>query len=512
MDQPRVSKEPSDRALLARVGVLLVGSLVVMAIAGSGRLDERTSSIVDNLAQFAAGLFGTLACWWSARGLSGVQRNWRLSMGVGTAGWTVGMSLWAWFQLVEEDPLPSPSIADLGFFVLPVMALLALLLLTGDSPRRAQIGARHVWVVSVLDALVVVGVFFMVAWGTSLGAVVAAGGPTPLAFSVALGYPVSDLVLVVMVVVLASTRRVDRRIRPQLLLLGLGLVSISFSDSIFAYLVANGAESMPHLANLGFVAGPAMIGLAATSGRSMHHSHPALGERPALVLPYALFAVAISLLAVRMITSADSVDPVLVGVSWAVGLLLMVRQALTVTENAALLGDITAAQAELAYRADHDPLTGLANRSLLYRNLTGAVAALRHGNPLTLLMIDLNGFKAINDRLGHATGDQLLAATADRLRAAVRPTDTVARLGGDEFVVLLGMLPADADAVAERIRADLVAPYPIDGILVTVGASVGVVHGDSGDPAVDPDTLMHAADHEMYAWKEAVAAHRGIRA
>ncbi|MEV6348879.1 GGDEF domain-containing protein [Actinoplanes sp. NPDC051851] len=146
----------------------------------------------------------------------------------------------------------------------------------------------------------------------------------------------------------------------------------------------------------------------------------------------------------------------------------------------------------LRYQAGHDELTGLANRRLFTDRIvttTGEVA---------VLLVDLNGFKQINDTYGHATGDAVLRHVADRLRARTGPDDLAARLGGDEFAVLAGAGLDGAHRIAGELRADLARPAEIGGRTLTVGASVGVAAG----PADDPDNLMHVADLRMYADKQ----------
>ncbi|HEY0536110.1 MAG TPA: sensor domain-containing diguanylate cyclase, partial [Actinoplanes sp.] len=132
---------------------------------------------------------------------------------------------------------------------------------------------------------------------------------------------------------------------------------------------------------------------------------------------------------------------------------------------------------ELTHQAFHDALTSLANRVLFADRLQHALArAARDGSVVGVLFLDLDDFKVVNDTLGHAVGDQLLIAVAERLCTCVRPSDTVARFGGDEFAVLLDRLdgPEDVVVVAERIIASLAQRVPAGGEAVSVGASVGI--------------------------------------
>jgi diguanylate cyclase (GGDEF)-like protein/PAS domain S-box-containing protein len=153
--------------------------------------------------------------------------------------------------------------------------------------------------------------------------------------------------------------------------------------------------------------------------------------------------------------------------------------------------------------AHYDSLTALPNRALFFDRLEGAVArARREERRFALLFIDLDGFKAVNDRFGHDAGDYLLFEIARRLRAAIRDSDTAGRMGGDEFTVLLDNItrPEDAAAVADKIRSSLTEPIAIpSGSRVQVGASVGIaVFPDDGN---DGDTVLKAADSAMYAIK-----------
>ena len=157
----------------------------------------------------------------------------------------------------------------------------------------------------------------------------------------------------------------------------------------------------------------------------------------------------------------------------------------------------------LAHRANHDSLTGLPNRALLFARMEEAYG-LDGADPqrrTAVLFIDLDRFKPINDSHGHEVGDRVLATVADRLRRAVRPTDTVARLGGDEFAVLCHPLASgdSASLIAERIRTAIEQPIAVgEGLVVRVGASVGIAeHPAAGDPR----RLLADADAAMYAAK-----------
>lgn len=154
-------------------------------------------------------------------------------------------------------------------------------------------------------------------------------------------------------------------------------------------------------------------------------------------------------------------------------------------------------------RAVHDPLTGLPNRRLLEDRLANALARLarRRNSGVAVIFLDLDGFKEVNDTLGHQGGDELLAAVGQRLLRALRPSDTLARIGGDEFVAMLedvGSLD-DARRVTERIMGALSPPFLLGAREVWVTASGGISLGT--DHRIRPDLLIRDADAAMYTAK-----------
>jgi diguanylate cyclase (GGDEF)-like protein len=161
------------------------------------------------------------------------------------------------------------------------------------------------------------------------------------------------------------------------------------------------------------------------------------------------------------------------------------------------------AERQLAHQALHDSLTGLANRVLFMDRLDQALARLqRHASPLALLFVDLDHFKVVNDSLGHAAGDEVLVQAAERLRRALRPTDTIARFGGDEFVILCEEAAGriEAEEIAGRISEALARPFKISGQEVVLTASTGIVIAN--DTHTDAGALLRDADTAMYRAKE----------
>lgn len=159
---------------------------------------------------------------------------------------------------------------------------------------------------------------------------------------------------------------------------------------------------------------------------------------------------------------------------------------------------------QLHYIAGHDPLTELPNRALLFGRLqTSLGLARREGSHLSLLFIDIDGFKHVNDSYGHLVGDKLLKNIAQRLRDCVRKSDTVGRFGGDEFVVVLNGIDSfdNVLVITENIRAQLEKTYQFDDLNLQLSPSIGVArYPDNGD---DEQQLLQYADQAMYRAKNA---------
>jgi diguanylate cyclase (GGDEF)-like protein/PAS domain S-box-containing protein len=175
-----------------------------------------------------------------------------------------------------------------------------------------------------------------------------------------------------------------------------------------------------------------------------------------------------------------------------------------VSHYVALLTDIRQLkkqQHQLERLAHFDPLTGLPNRILLARRLEEAMAmALQCGHPIAIGYLDLDGFKEVNDSLGHAAGDHLLQVLATRMEAALRPEDLLARLGGDEFVLVLGSLPASGERlpILDQVLSSLEEPVAWNGVPMRVTASIGVTFFPQDAQGLGPDQLLRHADQAMY--------------
>jgi len=181
-------------------------------------------------------------------------------------------------------------------------------------------------------------------------------------------------------------------------------------------------------------------------------------------------------------------------------------------DNARLFDDIERSARQHEYDATHDALTGMPNRTLLLKHAERLLADPARQRACALLLIDLDHFKAVNDTLGHATGDRLLITTARRLAAIARPGDLIARLGGDEFALFATGLASDddADALARKVIATVEQPMLLDGLRLSVDASVGI-SSCPGDARQIGDMLAHA-DVALYQAKTMRASFRRYRA
>ena len=160
------------------------------------------------------------------------------------------------------------------------------------------------------------------------------------------------------------------------------------------------------------------------------------------------------------------------------------------------------AESRLLHQALTDELTGLPNRRLLTDRLSQTLAAAERSDQImALLYIDLDGFKLVNDSLGHSVGDTLLGRVAERFRLRIRKADTLARIGGDEFIIVLAMMHSkeEAEMVAKSLLEALAPPFLIDNHEITIGASVGI--GLFPENSADADELLQQADSAMYAAK-----------
>ncbi|MDQ1627961.1 MAG: hypothetical protein QOI54_1705 [Actinomycetota bacterium] len=494
----RVSQGWTRGGVALLVGVLF--AVVLWREPGS----RRTVLTVDDLGQLAAATLAAVAAARAAYRSSGTRRRAWLWIAVGMAAWAGGQVVWSFYELVLDQEVPFPSASDIGFLLTP-LATAAGLVLWLSAGRRVAGGIRD-----VLDGAVIAGSLLVLSWVTALGSVYAAGAPDPLSFTLAMAYPIGDVVTATLV--LLAVARTSAGARGPLLLLAAGLGGLAAADSAYVYLISEGVYATGNLISSGWVTGFLLIAAAAFQTGAEPAALVTDDDRPSwlrLSLPYLPLVAACGALGVRVVTG-HRVSAVETALALSLVVLVLVRQFLVLADNRRLMLALHQREAQLAHQAFHDPLTGLANRALFLDRAEQAVARhRREGTGVAVLFIDLDDFKNVNDRMGHSAGDALLVEVARRLRQALRAVDTVARLGGDEFAALLDANHDEPATVAGRLVEAMQPHASIEGVAVPVGASVGVAYveqrRDPGEPAqrVTVSELVAAADRAMYMAKAA---------
>jgi diguanylate cyclase len=451
---------------------------------GGVHLTRTIDDVAEMVAAFAAAAAGAWRVGQSAS--ARLRISWSF-IAAGCAAWGIGEAIWCYYELIAGRDTPFPSWADAGFLVFPVLALVGLLV----RPSAAFTGQGRTRV--TLDAALVAASLFVISWITALGQVYHAGADTTFANVVSLAYPVSDLVLLtVTVIVVTYARTGDRH---GLAWIAGGLVALSFGDSGFAYLTTVGSYGAVNLVDSGWVAGFLIIAVAAVMDRSEGNiARVPVTPLAALVLPYLPATAAI--VAILLDISDGNLDGVATVGAAVLVTSLIARQLLVVLENRTLMIRVT-------HQAFHDELTGLANRALFNDRLAHALDLHRRDlRPVTVLLMDIDDFKTVNDTLGHPAGDELLMRISERLLGAIRTGDTVARLGGDEFALLLED-GGDAIDVAERMLNALDVPVSVSGHDLQVRASVGIATLAASDTPSTGTEMLKRADLAMYSAKHA---------
>ena len=479
--------------------------LFLMIVKAGG---TRFTSGLDDVVELVAAAIAAGACILVAeRRTPHLRRAWRW-IGASALCWAVGEAIWTWYDLVVDPvvgQVPFPSAADVFFLLALPLAVIGVLLFP-NAPREQVSRAR-----SILDGVIVAGSLLFVSWTTTLGTVYRNGTGSVLAQSVGLAYPIGDVVIATVALIVIARGSGARR--TALGLIVAGLLCLTISDSSFAYLTEVGTFGFGNAVDTGWVAGYLLIALAALWPEDLAPDESPLRRGPSrwqVALPYAFLGLAVVAAVVKRSTAGPFDQFLLID-----GLVLIsavfARQVLMIAENQRLNRDLEGAIAtlesheqELVHSAFHDPLTGLANRVLFADRVTHALAGSeRSAAPVAVLLCDLDSFKDVNDTLGHSTGDEVLVAVATRLASCVRPSDTVARIGGDEFSILLDEAhdPAEIAAVAQRVCAAMRLPFSVDDRDFVVHASVGIAVGHGATTA--PETMLRDADIALYAVKRA---------
>jgi diguanylate cyclase len=481
----------TDHALVrARqaVGMMTVALLLVVLVT---YLTQHVTPAFSDLSETSIALLAAVSCALAARSAAGRLRIAWAGLAGATLWWAAGDAIWAWYELVLHVETPFPGLPDLGYLGFPIGAVIALAVFPSNVSRAHL---RRM----TFDGLMTAAAFGLLSSGTALGVVYAEGGDSVLAMLVSLAYPISDIVLLVVAVLVLSRSRAHRL---PLAFIAAGLALMAAADSGFAYLVATESYSAGDLVDLGFFFAFGMITFATLMPGATVTS--VQGKDPTVagtLLPYVPLGGAIVFLGWKVGTGR----PVSAGeIVLAVVLVMLVlfRQFLTGRDNQLLARVLAVRESQLHHQAFHDQLTGLANRALFVDRVEHALALHRRDRrPLAICFLDLDGLKGVNDRLGHRAGDDLLKEASVRFRKELSDADTLARFGGDEFAVLLENAP-DPVEVARALLGSLRTPFTLGDHEASVLASIGIAQVDLVDPTPDVDELLMRADQAMYVVK-----------
>jgi len=501
MDAEVTARHGRPRAPLPLSGRLAVLVAVLLVIWWAGRwaaghdaeLARRVVGGIEAVIPLVAGLV-LLHVARRGRTPRWMRPVWTL-MGLACLFWSAGQVLYVAGDGFALLPPSEPGLYDLAFLVYAGCAIAAVLLYAARTSRS------FLTVRSALDGLLLAGSLFSVVWAAWLAHTSQERGDSLAALVVPLAYPVGDVV-VVSVLALTMLRTGVRRAAVLLLLAN---TAMAVADSTYLVGVAQDIFATGGISDYLWMLAFGLAALAALEpvGRTQPLLVPTTADA-AVALPYVALAPAAAAGILRLWSTQDRVALLTLGVLVA---LALARQFLVLRDNRTLLRVNEEQRAQLTSMAHTDLLTGLANRRLFSERLVeAAAAAQRDQTPLTVAFVDLDRFKVVNDTLGHAAGDELLRSVAQRLVGCVRAGDWAARWGGDEFAFLVTDPGVRADAVVQRLRAAIAAPFSLAGTTVGASASVGAVSdvprpGQSVEHVVD--ALLAAADAEMYVVKRA---------
>jgi diguanylate cyclase (GGDEF)-like protein len=446
----------------------------VFRVGGAGYDGFVTNWVQANVFLLAGTLCFLRVAWARAE-----RATW-LALGIGTLCWWPANTTFH-FWIARQDPIPFPSISD-GFWLASYPALYLAIVL---AARRQLTGvAVGLWLDGLLGALALASLTAAVVLQVVLGGI----GGSFASVATNLAYPLADIVLLGLLggIFVLSGWRPGRRWRT----VAAGMALLFAADSIYLVEVATGAYHPGSAVEALWPIALLLPALAAWQSTDQAPRLRADGDK-LLALPSLFLLVAAGVLV------ADHFRPLnllALGLAGATILVAIVRMLLTLREVRAL--------AESRQLAQTDDLTGLPNRRHFFASLDQRLAAaLRDGSDVTLLLIDLDRFKELNDTLGHHVGDRLLGEIGRRLGDGLPGVETVARLGGDEFAIILqdGTGPATAAEIARAIRAKLAAPMSLDEMTLHVDASVGIAtYPEHAESAVE---LLQRADIAMYEAK-----------
>ncbi|GAA3745824.1 hypothetical protein GCM10022379_13710 [Micromonospora maritima] len=443
------------------------------------------AALVSDLGAMAVSSWAAVLCVGAARRHPHTLRRFWSLLAATMVLAALGRAVWTSERLGGIDLPHTPLVG--GLFTAGIVTGTAALLCSRAGPRSLIGQAR-----TLLDGVIVGLALIPIGWLLVFRDVADADLADPLR-TFGLLYPMFDLMQLTILVAVAGPGRPMWR---SLTVIGAGLAIRAGADTVYVSLVAHGSYAPGHPVDVCWPLSYLLVGLATrypppACGDGEEDAESPLPPWWRVALPYLPVGGAIVAVMLSRRPTGQTPHLVFVGMMALLGVLAL-RQGLAANENLRLVGRLR----RLAYS---DQLTGLPNRLTFIRRLR---RALRAGGPVAVVLLDLDGFKQVNDRFGHAAGDRLLTATAERMRDAVGPDGMIARLGGDEFAVLVaGDRPVSPERLAVRLLAAL-EPLPGEEDLgVHPSASIGIA--EYGPQHASHTDLLRDADIAMYAAKAA---------
>ena len=459
-----------------RVAARIAGGAMVLALVL--QVGSALAGLAPSPAYGAVVALGTVATFavlaLRAATADGDRASW-IVLTIGVGSWMAAAVLGISGEGGESGAFQPADVLWLAFYP---CAYAAVALRTRVTLHRF---ARTVW----MDGLVGVLSVGAVGWVLVIGPFIATASGHHVATIVNTAYVAGDFVLVSLAVGALALH--GWRAGRGWALLATGLAVFATGDSLWLLRVAHGTYAPGSPLDALWAIGIFLMAISAW------HDAPPRPATPTIAVLLTPFGFALGALGVLVYGGLYGAPTAAVLLATGAAIASMGRTAMTFTDIRRL--------AEIRRQATTDDLTGLPNRRHLDRSLHRRLEVARtRGTSLALLLLDLDGFKELNDTLGHRAGDLVLEQIGPRLRAVLRSGDELARLGGDEFAVVLSDA-SDAEAVARRILHALEAGLTVDGIDVRIGASIGIAvfpeHGEDGE------TLLQRADVAMYQAKAA---------
>jgi diguanylate cyclase (GGDEF)-like protein len=486
----------SRRRLLSPSSVsVVVGAALFAVWVLSGIGDPHQRQVIGDAVPLAFGLAAITAAW-RASTRPGVEaaarRTWR-RLAVGWCFWWVGDITWFIYEVLLRQH-PFPSFADVGYLAFYPCVAWALLSFPSSARQRGD------WLKATLDAVTVLLCASLAIWYLVVGPTIHDNPAGRLATALNLAYPVGDLLLLFGIVV-ALMRRTGGGAVLRLLLTGVGALVVA--DVAFARLSLSGGYGGLGWPDVFWAGAQCLFVLAARA--SMPAGRAAGAERQRLIrpstepltkLPY--LAVGMAYLLVLLVGHGQAAYPLngLILGAAAITTVVLIRQVTVIAENGRLMS-------QLHQLASVDALTGIPNRRAFLEEAEQLFDGSRQtGGRLSILMVDVDHFKSVNDTYGHGAGDKVLSLIAACVKSQLRDADLVGRYGGDELVIALAdCSPSSAAEVAERIRTVAAAtPVVTENNVVSVTLSIGIA---SADECQNMLTLLARADLALYDAKRA---------